>query len=98
MVAIRYIAEYVQTTFACPLAFYTNTYFESDAYQEMIRLLHRLQAEYHFSVLDLYNDPSMQVDEATCATYMRDAIHPTILGYRDWWLPKFIAFLEEFSA
>ena len=92
--AIRYIADYTRTSFGCPLVFYTNTYFESDVYQEMITLLYRLQAEYGFSVLDLYRDPAMQVDEATRATYMRDAIHPTLLGYRDWWLPKFIAFFE----
>ena len=57
--AIRSILEYTKATFACPVIFYTGTYFKSEAYEAMIRLLYALQAEYDFSILDLFNDPEM---------------------------------------
>lgn len=58
--AIRFILVYVKNTFGCPIVFYTGTYFESDAYVEMIHLLYRLQNEYDFYILDLYHDEKMQ--------------------------------------
>lgn len=94
--SIRFILEYVKTTFDCPIVFYTGTYFENERYVAMIDLLYRLQKEYDFDILDLYNDAEMQsIPEETYNLYMRDPVHPTLTGYSQWWTPKFIKFCEE---
>lgn len=93
--AIRTVVEYVKDTFGCPIAFYTGTYYAQPHYEKMVELLLCLQGEYGFAVLDLYHDAEMR---AVCAEdyarYMRDPIHPTLLGYTEWWAPKF----KEFFA
>ena len=94
--AIRYIARYVDQTFACPLVFYTGTRYDSPAYGAMISLLYELQAECGFEILDLWNDPELcSVSPADYRRYMRDPVHPTLDGYRLWWTPKFIDFLNS---
>ena len=94
--AIRTILEYTKATFGCPVVFYTGTYFESEAYEAIIRLLYSLRAEYDFSILDLFNDPTMRsVPPEDYARYMSDPIHPNLLGYRQWWTPKFIDFCQK---
>ncbi len=97
--AIRTILSYVKETWSCPIVFYTGTYYESPAYADMVELLLRLQTElgrdYGFTVLDLWNDPDMRsVSPADYAGYMKDPVHPTEIGYREWWTPKFIAYCE----
>ncbi|MBQ1955553.1 MAG: SGNH/GDSL hydrolase family protein [Clostridia bacterium] len=94
--AIRFIVEYVQKTFACKVAFYTGTYFENENYRSMVSLLLSLQKEYGFSVLDMYNDVEMRaVGGELYKKYMSDPVHPTSLGYIEWWTPKFIDFCEK---
>jgi len=94
--AIRFILRYVKDTFACPIIFYTGTYFENQRYAEMIRLLYRLQKEYEFYILDLYHDEEMcRVSGEQYQEYMCDPVHPTLKGYREWWTPKFISFCEK---
>ena len=94
--AIRFIVEYVKKTFACKIAFYTGTYFESENYRNMVSLLLSLQKEYGFYVLDLYNDGEMTaVNGELYKKYMSDPVHPTKLGYEEWWTPKFIDFCEK---
>lgn len=94
--AIRAIIEYVQRTFACPVAFYTGTYYESEPYAKMIDLLYTLKKEYDFYILDLYHDKKMlSVSPVDYARYMSDPIHPNLVGYKEWWTPKFIEFCER---
>ncbi len=94
--AIRFIISYAKSTFNCPIAFYTGTYYESDEYAEMVKLLLRLKEELDFYILDLYNDEEMRnISEDDYKKYMNDPIHPNIKGYTEWWLPKFIEFCEE---
>lgn len=94
--AIRFILDYVKATFACPIVFYTGTFFGNEAYEKMISLLYALQSEYAFYILDLYHDKEMLlVSKDDYQRYMSDPIHPTITGYREWWTPKFIAFCEK---
>ena len=96
--AIRFILSYVKETFDCPMAFYTGTYFESAAYEAMIDMLYRLQAEYEFEILDMFNDSEMRsVSADDYRRYMSDPIHPNLLGYTEWWTPKFITFCEGIS-
>ena len=89
--AIRCILEYVQSSFHCPIVFYTGTRFDSPQYEQLIALLYELQTEYAFEILDLFYDESMSsVDREDYARYMKDPIHPTLLGYSEWWTPKFL--------
>lgn len=93
--AIRFIADYVRTTWDCPLVFYTGTYFDSKPYAAMVDLLRVLAKEYGFSILDLWDDPAMRaVSEADYKRYMADPVHPNLIGYREWWTPKFIEFCQ----
>ena len=89
--AIRYILNYVESTFRCPILFYTGTFFESGAYRDMITLLQRIRKEVPYYILDLYHDEDMlSVSEENYRIYMSDPVHPTLTGYREWWTPKFI--------
>lgn len=94
--AICFILDYARENFACPIVFYTGTYFESTEYSKMIELLYELRAKYDFYILDLYQDSDMlSISEEDYAKYMRDKIHPTLLGYQEWWTPKFIEFFKK---
>jgi lysophospholipase L1-like esterase len=94
--AIRFIVSYAKETFNCPIAFYNNPYLESEGYKNMVDLLNRLQKELDFAVLDFYNDEEMRkVSDSDRARFMQDRVHPTLEGYAEWWLPKFISFCEE---
>jgi peptide-methionine (S)-S-oxide reductase len=96
--AIRAILDYTDHTYHCPVVFYTGTYYESQAYSAMIRCLYDLQAEYGFFILDLFNDPEMRaVSAEDYARYMSDPIHPNLLGYRQWWTPKFVDFCRRLT-
>ena len=93
--AICFILDYIKNTFACPAVFYTGTYFESKEYSDMIDLLYKLKERYSFHILDLYHDKDMlNVSEEDYAKYMKDEVHPTLLGYEEWWTPKFVDFIE----
>lgn len=94
--AMRFIIEYAKETFNCPVAFYTSPYFDAPKYVDLIGSMYELQKEYGFAVLDLYNDEEMSaVSEEDHKRYMADNVHPTLTGYKEWWLPKFIKFCEE---
>jgi lysophospholipase L1-like esterase len=93
--AIREIITFVKENYACPIVFYTGTRYESEAYERMIALLYELQKEYGFAVLDLFYDKEMSaVSPQDYSRYMKDPIHPTLIGYREWWTPKFAKFLR----
>ncbi len=91
--AIEYIIAFAKETWNCKVSFYTGTYYESAAYEAMVKALLNIQKKWDIGVLDLYNDPAMRaVSKEEYATYMVDPIHPSAFGYKQWWLPKF----EEF--
>ncbi len=95
--AIRFIVDYAKNNFKCPIVFYTNTYYDDERYFEMVELLKKLASELDFSVINLYDDSEMRsVPQVDYALYMKDRIHPTLKGYKEWWTPKFIGFLETF--
>lgn len=92
---IRFIVEYVRRVFGCPVVFYTSPRYKKEQYGDLVRDLLRLAEEYGFYVIDLWNDPEMSaVSEEDRKRYMKDSVHPTLEGYRDWWTPKFISFCE----
>ena len=94
--AICFILDYVERIFGCPIVFYTGTYFKSDEYAKMIELLYDLKKEYNFYILDLYHDEEMLcIGKEEYQQYMSDPIHPTLLGYEQWWTPKFVDFFKQ---
>jgi lysophospholipase L1-like esterase len=94
--AIRSICEYAAQNLRCPTVFYTGTYFKSEAYEAMIKLLYELKEEYGFYILDLFYDKEMRaIGAEDYQRYMRDPIHPTLDGYTEWWTPKFISFFRQ---
>ncbi len=94
--AMRRIIEFARETYGCPIVFYTNTYYDSEAYERMIELLFALGREYGIYVLDLFWDEEMRgVSEEDYRRFMKDRIHPTREGYEEWWTPRFLRFFEE---
>ncbi len=86
--AIEYIIAYAKQTWNCPVAFYTNTKYDSEAYGEMVGLLGKIAEKWNVKVIDLWNNGQLNsVSGEQRALYMNDNIHPTRLGYRDFWLP-----------
>ena len=94
--AIEFIIKYATDRWHCPVGFYTGTKFSSDAYQQMVDALLEVKVKWHIGILDLWNDAEMlSVSPDDYQIYMKDPVHPTLAGYRDWWLPKFEAFLAK---
>ena len=97
--ALRFIIEYVKASFDCPIVFYTGTYFENKHYEQLVKILVSLQKEYDFYILNLWDDAEMlSVSETDYKKYMADSVHPTLIGYREWWTPKFIRFCRSIEA
>jgi len=96
--AIEYIIAYAKNTWACPVVFYTGTYYESTAYASMVELLLGIQEKWDIGVIDLWNDAEMTALYGTdpYTAYMSDPIHPTALGYKEWWTPKFEQFMLNY--
>ena len=94
--AIEYVIAYAKQTWNCPVIFYTGTQYKSEQYAQMVDLLLQIQEKWKIGVIDLWNDPEMQaVSAEDYKLYMVNGIHPSFAGYRDWWTPKFEAYLTE---
>lgn len=87
--AMEYIIAYSRETWACPVVFYTGSYYDSEEYAAMVRRLLELRDKWGIGVIDLYTDREFNnIDKETYNLYMSDAIHPTKAGYAEWWMPK----------
>ena len=94
--AIEYIVASVQDKWHCPIMFYTGTYMEDDNYQKMVDSLVLLSKKWDFGIIDLWNNPRMRaVSSEDYIKYMNDPVHPTVLGYTEWWGPEFVKALEK---
>ena len=96
--AICFVLDYARGVFGCPAVFYTGTYFEDEVYSKMIDTLYKLKERYDFHILDLYHDKDMlSVSPEDYQRYMKDKIHPTLIGYTEWWTPKFKEFFDSLT-
>lgn len=97
--AVEYITCYARETWGCPVVFYTNSRFNSEAYASMVARLADVQKKWGIGVLDLWTDRAFNTISADQRTlYMYDKIHPTKAGYRDWWGPELEQQLLTFLA
>lgn len=92
--SIEYIIAYTKSTWDCPIAFYTGTKYNSERYEQMVLLLHRIAEKWDVDVIDLWGDEDMNnVSKEDYKLYMVNGIHPSRAGYQLWWTPKFEAYL-----
>lgn len=92
--AIEYIIAYAKDKWNCKVSFYTGTKYNSTNYKNMVDALLQIKEKWDIGVLDLYYDPEMiAVSPSDYMKYMNDPIHPNLVGYEEWWLPKFEEFL-----
>lgn len=96
--AMETVISYAQTTWNCPVMFYTGTWYDSELYQQMTELLPVLEEKWGIGIIDLWNNQNMKAVIGTeqYNTYMADDIHPTFAGYTEWWTPVFEQSITEF--
>lgn len=88
--AMEYICAKVRETWNCPIYFYTNTPFNDAAYEDMVQALELMASKWDITIIDMYRDTAFNdISAEERSLYMGDNIHPTMAGYRDWWLVKF---------
>ncbi|MBQ6223065.1 MAG: SGNH/GDSL hydrolase family protein [Solobacterium sp.] len=92
--AIREIIDYARNTWKCPVVFYTNPQYASKEYGEMIQALKGIAAEKKISVIDLWDNESVNQKTVKKFSCMNDQIHPTKKGYKVW-LPVIAEGLEN---
>ena len=86
--AVEFIIHYVQNTWHCPIVFYTNPRYDSEAYRKMVDLLLQIAEKWDIPLIDLWNDAAFNdVPEEKRSLWMADPIHPTQAGYLEWWTP-----------
>lgn len=96
--AMEYIIASVKEKYNCEVSFYTGTRYESGAYTSMVNALDKIAKKWGIGIIDLWDDPDMnKVSDADYARYMSDSIHPTRVGYEEWWGPKFQEHLEQYQ-
>ena len=97
--AIEWIIAYAKTEWDCPVVFYTNPRYNSEAYADMVELLGQIAKKWNITVIDLWNDEAFNdLTDEQRALYMADAIHPTQAGYLEWWTPVIEKDLYEVVA
>lgn len=88
--AVYFIIDYVRKNWACPIAFYSGTYFESEGYKETVQWFLDNKKSLGIYLLDMFFDEKFNdISDEQRKKYMKDHVHPTVTGYREWWLPRF---------
>ena len=87
--AIEFILEYVKKTWNCPVLIYSNPFFDSKKYGELVEATKELQNKWKFKFLNMWDDKHFNYSENERQLYMVDDIHPTRAGYKLSWLPEF---------
>lgn len=89
--AIEYIIAYARRTWNCPVFFFTGSRYDNEKYAAMVARLVEIREKWGIGVLDLWHDDdfnSLPDLAGLRSLYMKDKIHPTRAGYRDWWGPE----------
>lgn len=95
--AIEEIINYVRATWKCPIMFYTNPKYDKAPYAILVERLKEIAREKHIGVIDFWSDDVFNdLTPEQRALYMFDPVHPTMAGYRLWWLPVMEKKIEEY--
>ena len=88
--AIEFIIAYAFEKWNCPVMFYTGPRYDSVLYEIMVKKLREIAEKWNISIIDLWGDEQFNsISTEKYNRYMADPIHPTLEGYREWWLPEF---------
>ncbi len=88
--AIEYIVAKAKETWDCKVVIWSNSYFQNNNYKKMVDATKEIASKWNIEFLNLYEDEEFnKIGDANKALYMKDNIHPTKAGYREWWVPKF---------
>lgn len=93
--AIEFIICYAREVWGCEVVFYTNPYFGHTKYEEMIKALYAVRQKQNIGIVDFYYMRNMErLQQETLQSYMNDAIHPNLRGYR-WMSNVMLSALSE---
>ncbi len=96
--SIEFIIAYAKEKWNCPVAFYTGTRYDSEAYANMVSLLKKIAAKWNIRIINLWDEPSFNsVSDEDYKRFMNDPIHPTLEGYKEWWTPYFEKCIREMN-
>ena len=87
------ICETLKNTWNCPIIIYTRPKYSNTHYEEMVKKTYDVVKKWNIGLIDLWTDADMTPAKTG---YMKDAIHPTRLGYDNLWTPKFEAYIAEY--
>lgn len=94
--AAEYIIAYAKSTWNCPVIFYTQARYDSEAYGKMVDMIFELKEKWGITVIDFWhNEQINSITDAEKKLYLIDNIHPTRAGYLEWWLPEMRRVLIE---
>lgn len=63
----------------------------------MVEALDEVQKKWDIGIIDMYhNEEFNNISEEEKKEYMADWIHPTEVGYAEWWTPFFEDYLIEY--
>lgn len=99
--AIEYIIAYAKQELGCAVSFYTGTYYSSFLYAEMVKAIKQIQQKWDIGLINLWDDEDMLAvleNKELYNSYMKDVVHPTKLGYSEWWGPKFYEHLSTYKG
>ena len=68
---------------------YSNPFFDSKKYGELVEATKELQNKWKFKFLNMWDDKHFNYSENERQLYMVDDIHPTRAGYKLSWLSEF---------
>lgn len=86
--AVEYILQKTEPP-GRPRFFFTGSRYGSPAYGKLVELLYEIRKHYGFGILDLWSDDAFNcIPDEKRSLWMKDGVHPTAAGYRDWWGPE----------
>ncbi len=99
--ALEYIVGYARETWGCPTLIFSSLEFDKentvggqkwDVYQEMVEKTQVICDKWDSYMLDMWtnNDAIMEgVSPEQYDIWMTDTVHPSRIGYLEWWTPMF---------
>ena len=65
-----------------------NPRYDSACYADGVEKLKEIAVKKQIGIIDLWKEDFNDITEEQKHLYMFDDVHPTMAGYRVWWLPE----------